>query len=112
MPTCEGTIQCHSCQIAFENHVKITDLKFGYNKIEGGTTVDYYCPACKDCDKLKNSDHTNIVSEDGTSVLVTSYELFPEVDSISTRVPTLHFGNSWRGRWAKDTEFSKENDDY
>ena len=112
VPIIEGEILCRSGHSVLDDDDKLRDLKFWNKQVEGGTTVDYCCPACMDCAKCKNSDQTDNVLEDGTSVLVGSYELFPEVDSISTRVKSLHFGNSWRGRLAKDTEFFQENDDY
>ena len=54
---------------------------------------------------LSGQKPSEIVSEDGFRVLVGGSEWFPEVDSISTRIPPLHFGKSWRGRLAKDTKF-------
>ena len=58
----EREIQCNSCHNVFEDDDKLRDLKFWYKQVEGGTSVEYRCPACRDCAKCKNSDHTDKIS--------------------------------------------------
>ena len=43
------------------------------------------------------------VSDDGVSVLVAGMQWFPEMDSISIRVPSLHFGKRRRGKLDKNS---------
>ena len=61
---------------------------------------------------LSGDKPSEVVSEDGSRVLVGGSEWFPEVDSISTRIPPLHFGKSRRGRLDKDTKFFKSTGDH
>ena len=44
-------------------------------------------------------------SDDGVSVLVAGMQWFPEMDSISIRIPSLHFGKRRQGKLDKNTEF-------
>ena len=55
---------------------------------------------------------TDIVSEDGSRVLVGGSEWFPELDSFSIRIPLIHFGKSRRGRLSKDTKFFRSSGDH
>ena len=48
---------------------------------------------------------SEIVSDNGVSVLIGGCEWFPKLDSVSTRIPRLHFGKRRRGKLDKDTEF-------
>ena len=58
----EIILQCASCQSFIEEEDKVKDLKFWYKQMEDGTSVEYRCPACRDCAKCKNSDFTDKVS--------------------------------------------------
>ena len=57
-----NALQCGSCQSVFEEDDKVKDLKFWYKQMEEGTSVEYRCPACRECAKCKNSDFTDKVS--------------------------------------------------
>ena len=48
---------------------------------------------------------SEVVSDDGVSVLVGGLQWFPEIDSVSVRIPSLHFGKRRRGKLDKNTEF-------
>ena len=48
---------------------------------------------------------SEMVSDDGVSVLVGGMQWFPQLDSVSVRIPSLHFGKRRRGRLDKNTEF-------
>ena len=53
----------HTCCNSFaEEDSKLRDMKHWYKQIEGGTTVEYRCPACRECSKCKNSDTTEKIS--------------------------------------------------
>ena len=54
---------------------------------------------------LSGEKPSDIVSEDGSRVLVGGSEWFPELDSFSIRIPLIHFGKLRRGRLSKDTKF-------
>ena len=43
--------------------------------------------------------------DDGLSVLVGGLQWFPEMDSVSVRIPSLHFGKRRRGKLDKNTAF-------
>ena len=45
------------------------------------------------------------VSDDGFSVLVGGMIWFPEIDTVSVKIPFLHFGKRRRGKLDKNTEF-------
>ena len=45
------------------------------------------------------------VSDDGHSILVGGMQWFPEMDSVSIRIPSLHFGKRRRGKLDKNTTF-------
>ena len=49
-----------SCHYSEEDGLR--DLKYWYRQMEGGTTVDYRCPNCRECIKCKNSDNTDKIS--------------------------------------------------
>ena len=50
------------CNSLSEDESKLRDLKYWYRQMEGGTTVDYRCPACRECTKCKDSDKTDKIS--------------------------------------------------
>ena len=50
---------------------------------------------------------SHIVFDDGHCILVGGSEWLPEVDSVSVRIPPLHFGKVRRGRLDKNTTFFK-----
>ena len=56
------TFQCISCQSFVYDDDKLRDMKFWYKLAESGTSVEYRCPACRDCSKCKNSDFTDKIS--------------------------------------------------
>ena len=55
---------------------------------------------------LSGQKPSEIVSEDGLSILVGGSEWFPQVDAVSVRIPPLHFGKVRlrRGRLDKSTQ--------
>ena len=58
-----ATDRSHSCCNNFaEEDSKLRDMKHWYKQIEGGTSVEYRCPACRECSKCKNSDATERIS--------------------------------------------------
>ena len=60
-----GTVDdiVHTCCTSFaEEESKLRDMKHWYKQIEGGTTVEYICPSCRECSKCKNSDTTEKIS--------------------------------------------------
>ena len=46
----------------FEDDDRLRDLKFWYKQMESGTSVEFRCPACRDCSKCRNSDFTDKIS--------------------------------------------------
>ena len=55
--------QCTTCFHSYlTDDEKISDIKYWFKQMEGGLTVEYRCPACRDCLKCKNSDTTEKVS--------------------------------------------------
>ena len=51
------------------------------------------------------------VSDDGCSLLVGGLQWFPEIDSISVRIPSLHFGKRRKGKLDPNTKFFHANGD-
>ena len=55
--------QCTSCfNDILTDDDKLRDIKYWIKQIEGGLTVEYRCPVCRDCTKCKDSDTTEKVS--------------------------------------------------
>ena len=54
--------QCTACYHSYLADDKLTDIKYWIRQMEGGLSVEYRCPACRDCIKCKNSDTTEKVS--------------------------------------------------
>ena len=55
-------LQCLSCHNFFSDEDRLRDLKFWCKQMESGTRVEYRCPACRDCNKCRDSDFTDKVS--------------------------------------------------
>ena len=55
--------QCTACYHSYlTDEEKLKDIKYWMRQMEGGLTVEYRCPACRDCVKCKDSDTTEKVS--------------------------------------------------
>ena len=52
----------HTCCTNCSVHDKLRDMKYWYRQMEAGTSVEYRCPACRDCSRCRNSDVTDKVS--------------------------------------------------
>ena len=61
---------------------------------------------------LSGQKPSEIVSEDGLSILVGGSEWFPQVDAVSVRIPPLHFGKVRRGRLDKNTQIFRASGDF
>ena len=54
---------CTACYHSFmRDDDKLRDLKHWFKQIEGGLTVDYRCPSCRECPKCKDADTTEKIS--------------------------------------------------
>ena len=54
---------CTACYHSFmRDDDKLRDHKHWFKQLEGGLTVDYRCPSCRECPKCKDSDTTEKIS--------------------------------------------------
>ena len=54
---------CTACYHSFiRDDDKLRDLKHWFKQLEGGLTVDYRCPSCRECPKCEDSDTTEKIS--------------------------------------------------
>ena len=66
---------------------------------------------CKDWNKT-NKKPSDISSSNGVSIFVGGTEWCPEVDSVSVKIPLLHFGKKKRGKLDDRTEFFMYSGDF
>ena len=82
--------QCTACFHSYLADDKLTDIKYWIRQMEGGLSVEYRCPACRDCIKCKNSDTTEKVSlreEVEQRQIVDNVELDLENQRIVVKLP-------------------------
>ena len=54
---------CTTCYHSFiTDDDKLRDIKHWFKQMEGGLTVEYRCPACRECPKCKDADTTEKIS--------------------------------------------------
>ena len=82
--------QCTACYHSYLADDKLTDIKYWIRQMEGGLSVEYRCPTCRDCIKCKNSDTTEKVSlreEVEQKQIVDNVELDLENQRIVVKLP-------------------------
>ena len=56
---------------------------------------------------VSSQKHSPAVSDDGLCLLIGGFGWFPEVDSVSVKIPPLHFGKLIWGKLPKNTQIFK-----
>ena len=81
-----------------ENHEEIANIIKAADELfeSGGLKVKAWT--------VSGSDPSNEVSKNGLSIDVAGMEWFPSLDTISVKIPALHFGRKSRGKIAVGTE--------
>jgi len=95
-----------------EDSTYVDDMGESYSSMEDCTSLiekanHYFNEIGIKCKQwtLSGQKPSNVVSENGVSILVGGFHWFPQVDSVTVRIPPLHFGKVRRGRLDKNTQF-------